>query len=190
MRIIPVQSVRKIKKATPSIENKVKVRISFGKDRVTISGKEVEEYMVSQIIRAVDFGFDVDDALLLLNNDFILEFIDVKSHTRRKNLKDVRARLIGTNGKAKKTIENLTGSVIVVNENCVGVIVDAGHLDITIQGIECLIQGSKHGNVFSYIEKNNSSRRLREDDGDLGLKEKFAKMSEDFVEESEDDEEE
>jgi ribosomal RNA assembly protein len=190
MRTIPVVSVRKIKKATPSIENKVKVKISFGKDRVNVDGKELDEYMVSQIIRAVDFGFDVEDALLLLNSDFVLEFIDVKSHTRRKNLKDVRARLIGTNGKAKKTIENLTGAVVVISENTVGVIVDATHLDTTIQGIECLIQGSKHGNVFSYIEKNNSSRRLREDDDNLGLKEKYAKMSEDFVEESEEDEEE
>ena len=187
MRTIPVESVRKIKKATPTIEGKVKVRISFGKDRVNVEGKEFDEYLVSQIIRAVDFGFDVDDALLLLNSDFVLEFIDVKSHTRRKNLKDVRARLIGTNGKAKKTIENLTGAVVVISENQVGVIVDASHLDTTIQGIECLIQGSKHGNVFSYIEKNNSSRRIRGDSDDLGLKEKYAKMELDSVEETEEE---
>lgn len=184
MRTIPVQSVRKIKKATPSIENKIKVKISFGKDRVTIEGKEVEEYLVSQIIRSIDFGFDVEDALLLLNNDFVLEFIDIKSHTRRKNLKDVRARLIGTDGKAKKTIENLTGCVIVVNENTVGIIVDANHLDTTIQGIECLIQGAKHGNVFSYLEKNNSARRLLRDE-DLGLKEKYVKMGLEVLEETE-----
>jgi len=189
MRTIPVESVRRIKKATPSIENKVKIKISFGKDRVYVEGKELDEYLVSQIIQAIDFGFDVEDALLLMNDGFAMEFIDVKNHTRRKNLKDVRARLIGTNGKAKKTMENLTGAVIVVNDNSVGVIVDSTHLDTTIQAIECLIQGSKHGNVFSYLEKHNSSRRIGKDD-DLGLKGKYAKMSIDSAEEIEEDVEE
>jgi ribosomal RNA assembly protein len=191
MRTIPVESVRKIKKITPAIENKVKVKISFGKDRVHVDGKELDEYLVSQILRAVDFGFDVDDALLLLNDDFVLEFIDVKNHTRRKNLKDVRARLIGTNGKARKTIENLTGAVIVVSENSVGLIVDSDHLDITVQAIESLIQGSKHGNVFSYLEKQGSARRFGRAE-DLGLKGKYAKMQEDMpvVEEDFDEDEE
>lgn len=175
MRTIPVESIRKIKKATPRIENKTKVKISLGRDRVNIEGKELDEYFVSQIIRAVDFGFDVEDALLLLNDSFILEFIDVKSHTHRKNLKDVRARLIGTDGKAKKTIENLTGAVIVVKNNSVGVIVDSEHMDATLQAIKSLIQGSKHGNVFSYLEKQNGSRQFEDDD--LGLKGKYAKMS-------------
>ena len=52
-----------------------------------------------------------------MSDDFTLEFITVKEHTRRKNLKDVRARLIGTGGKARKTIENLTGSEIVIHDN-------------------------------------------------------------------------
>ena len=174
MRNIPVENLRKVKRAVPAIENKIKVKVGFIKGGVAISGNELNEYLVEQIILAVDFGFDVEDALLLLNEDFVLEFIDVKEHTRRKNLKDVRARLIGTNGKAKKTIENLTGSVIVIQDNKVGVIVDAGHLDTTIQAIESLIQGAKHGNVFSYLEKQNISRR-KFDDEDLGLKGKFGK---------------
>ena len=71
-----------------------------------------------------------------MSDDFVLEFIDVKGRTRRKNLRDVRARLIGTGGKAKKTIENLTGSVIVINGNTVGVIVDSEHMGAVVQGIE------------------------------------------------------
>jgi len=65
MRNIPVQNMNKIKKAVPAIENKVKVKIGFGKDSVSISGSELNEYVVDKVIRAVDFGFDVEDALLL-----------------------------------------------------------------------------------------------------------------------------
>jgi len=169
MKTIPVTNVSKIKKAVPEIENQIKVNIGFGKDRVTVTGNEFNEFLTEKIIEAVDFGFDVDDALLLKNEDFCLEFVHVKGNTRRKNLKDVRARIIGTKGKARKTIEKLTGAAIVINENTVGVIVDSEHLDATIQAIESLIHGSKHGNVFAYLEKQNVARRQMDDD--LGLRE-------------------
>ena len=169
MRNVIVQNMNKVKRAVPAIESSVKVKIGFGKDFVSLKGSELNEYLVEQIVIAVDFGFNVDDALLLKDDKFILEFIDVKSHTRRKNLRDVRARLIGTGGKARKTIEKLTGSVIVIHDNRVGLITDAIHLDAVVQGIESLIQGAKHGNVFAYLEKQNISRN-RFDEDDLGLR--------------------
>ena len=170
MRNVLVQNMNKVKKAVPAIENKVKVKISFGKGNVIVKGSELNEYLIEKIIRAVDFGFDVEDALLLTDDDFVLEFIEVKEHTRRKNLREVRARIIGTGGKARKTIEKLTGSVIVIQGNDVGIIVDANHSEAVAQGIESLIQGAKHGNVFAYLEKQNVSRR-KFDEEDLGLKE-------------------
>jgi len=174
MRKVLVEQMSKIKKAIPVLENKVKISIALGKGSVTVKGNELIEYLVEKIIRAIDFGFDVEDALLLMRDDFVLEFIEVKEHTRRNNLADVRARLIGTDGKARKTIEAITGAVIVINGNDVGVIVDTEHLAATIQGIEMLIQGSKHGNVFSYLEKQNASRMVHDPD-DLGLKEEVRK---------------
>ena len=132
-------------------------------------GSELDEFLVEKIVRAIDFGFDIDDALLLLNEEFVLEFVDVKSNTRRKNLRDVRSRIIGTEGRAKRTIEKLTGSAVVIQDNRVGVIVDADHLSATIQGIEGLIGGSKHGNVFGYLERQGTKVGRGADD--LGLKE-------------------
>ncbi|MFH0711728.1 MAG: hypothetical protein V1889_01075 [archaeon] len=169
MRNVLVESLGKIKRAVPVIENRVKIKIGFGKSGVSVKGGELDEYLVEKVLRAIDFGFDVDDALLLMSEGFVLEFVDVKGHTHRKNLKDVRARLIGTGGKARKTIENLTGAVIVISGNRVGVIVDAEHLDTTVQAIESLIQGAKHGNVFARLEKQNVLRK-RFDDEDLGLR--------------------
>lgn len=184
MRSVNVQNIAKIRKAVPLIENKIKIKIGFGKNNLTVSGSELNEFIVEKVIEAIDFGFDAEDALLLKDEDFVLEFIDVKEHTRRKNLKDVRARIIGTDGKAKKTIENLTGSVIVISENKLGVIVDSDHLDATIQAIESLIQGSKHGNVFSYLEKQNAGIRNRYRE-DLGLKEGAKKIEQELFEKGE-----
>lgn len=171
MRRVLVQNIKKIKRAVPLIENKIKIKIGFGKDKVSVKGSELNEFLVEEIIRAIDFGFCVDDALLLLREDFVLEFVGVKGNTRRKNLRDVRSRIIGTDGRAKRTIEKLTGAAIVINGNDVGVIVDADHLSATIQGIEGLIGGSKHGNVFSFLERQGT--KVSRMDEDLGLREDF-----------------
>lgn len=166
-----IENIRKIRKAIPEIESKIKVKISFKGNVVFIKGSELNEFIVEKILTAIDFGFDVEDALILANKDFNLEFINIKDHTPRKNLTDVRARLIGKSGKAKRTIETLTGGLIVVNSNMVGLIIDSEHLSAGIQGIISLIQGSKHGNVFSYLEKQNANlNSMKLNSEDLGLR--------------------
>jgi ribosomal RNA assembly protein len=172
MRNIAVQNMNKIKRAVPTIEGKIKIKVSLGKGYVVLRGSELDEFLGEKIIQAVDFGFHVDDALLLKGEKFTLEYIKVRENTHRKNLRDVRARLIGTDGKARKTIENLTGAVIVIHDNEVGVIVDDIHLEAVTQGIESLIHGAKHGNVFAYLEKQNIAHS-RFDDDDLGLRDGF-----------------
>ncbi len=173
-----VDNLRKIKKAIPLIESKIKIKISLYRGSISIEGSELIEYLVEKVIHAVDFGFDAEDALLLLKEDFVLEFVNIKEHTHRKNLTDIRARLIGTGGRVKRTIEELTGGIIVLNANTVGVIVDNEHLSQAIQGIISLVQGSKHGNVFSYLEKQNANlSRLNFDEDDLGLRDSVKKFA-------------
>lgn len=189
MKEIYVEKVAKVKKAIRFIENKIKIRISLNKSKVTIKGNELNEFIVGEIIRAIEFGFEAEDAVLLANENFVLEFINIKEHTRRRNLEEVRSRVIGTDGKAKKTIEELTGAVLAINENSVGMIVDTEHLESAVQGVISLIQGSKHGNVFSYLEKQNRALR-RIDDEDLGLKnpeKDLALLDDEELEDDEDD---
>ena len=170
-----MQNVAKIRKAVPLIEGAVRVRVNAGsrgkgvRNDVVIKGSELNEFLVSRVVEAIDFGFCVDDALLLLKDGFELEFIDVKEHTHRKNLKDVRSRIIGRDGRARKTIEKLSGAEIVLSGNRVGVIVDSEHMSAVAQGIQSLISGAKHGNVFGMLER--AGVRAREGlDGDLGLR--------------------
>ena len=159
----------RIRKFIARIKKKIDIKISVKDDRVDISGDELNGFLVVKILRAVDFGFDIEDALLLLNEDFHLEFINIKDFTRRRNLEDVRGRVIGARGKAKKTIEDLTGGHIVIHNNRVGIIVNTEHLESIVQAIQNLIHGAKHSNVFAYLEKQNVI--LRDfDEEDLGLR--------------------
>lgn len=176
VKTILVENLKKIKKAVPKIEAKVKIRFSIGKNIVIIRGNELNEFIVEKIVHAVDFGFEVEDALLLLGQNHSLEFIDVKEHTRRKNLHDVRSRLIGTGGKVLNTLENLTGAILVVKNNKIGVISESKTLDGITQAIELIIRGAKHGNAYAFLERiNRSRRRSGFSDEDLGLRDSVKK---------------
>jgi KH domain-containing protein len=176
VRTINVENIRKIKKAVPKIEAKTKIRFSFGSGFVIIRGKELEEFLVEKIVTAIDFGFETEDALLLLDADYSFEVIGIKEHTRRKNLHDVRSRIIGRDGKALNTIENLTGSILAVKDNNVGVICEAQNLEEVNQAVESIIRGAKHGNAFASLERKNRSRRKDRLRGeDLGLKDEIKK---------------
>ncbi len=168
MHQLIVENPRKIKKATPKIEKKIKIKISVKGNKANIKGNELNEFLTAKIIQAIDFGFDLENAFLLLNEDFNLKFINIKDFTRRQNLKEVRGRIIGRAGRAKATIEQLTGGAIVVHGNKIGLIVDSEHLDASVQAIQNLIKGAKHANVFAYLERRN--RDLRKFGEDLGLK--------------------
>ena len=175
-RTIAIENMRKIKKAVPVIESKIKIRFSFRSGFVLIKGKELAEFKVEKIVQAIDFGFELEDALLLLEDDFTLEFIDIKGHTHRKNLHDVRSRIIGTRGKALNTIENLTGAILAVKDNRVGVISEAENLDEVNKAVESIIRGAKHGNAFASLERSNRSKKVEHLKGeDLGLRESIKK---------------
>jgi ribosomal RNA assembly protein len=176
MRKLIINSPLKIKKAIPKLKKKIKVEIDIKKNNVIIEGTEFNEFTVEKMIQALDFGFEVEDVLGLLNDDCNIEYINIKDHTHRKNLSEIRSRLIGAEGKAKRTLETLTGAAVVVHGNCVGIISDAEHMPHIIQGVISLIQGAKHSNVFSYIERQNSNlKKIDTEELDLRHPEKDLK---------------
>jgi ribosomal RNA assembly protein len=174
MKILIVENPGKIKKAIKLIESKLNVKISYKGSRFEIKGDEYKEFLCDEVIRAIDFGFDAEDALLLANEDYSLQFLNIKEHTKKKNLAEVRSRVIGANGRAKATIQELTGAVIIIHDNNIGIIVSSEHLDSVVQALISLIGGSKHANVFAYLEKQNKFIK-KIDEEDLGLKVKVKK---------------
>lgn len=175
MKELFVSRLNKIKKAIPLFEKRLKVKISWDKKKIIIKGEEFDEHLCEEMVKATDFGFDSEDTLLLMNPDFTIHYLNIKEFTKKTNFKEVRSRVIGVNGRAKGTIEDLTGSIIVVHDNQVGIISDTDHLDAVIQAMTSLIRGSKHANIFAYLEKQNKEIR-KFDEEDLGIKGEFEKI--------------
>ena len=73
----------------------------------------------------------------------------------------IKSRLIGKNGKARRVIERLTRCDICIYGKTVSLIGEFGELDVAFRGVEKILVGSPHGNVYSFLEKE--MRKLRKE---------------------------
>jgi len=168
------ESIGKIKKNKEKLEKALNVKISFSGKNVNVSGKAVDEYVACQVLEALTLGFTTNEALLLQEEDCILEKIHIKDLTKRHDLQRIRGRIIGTKGKTKEIIENLSNCLVCIHDNTIGIIGQAEDIERAMQGVKSIIQGSKQSKVYSYLERERGKAK-KEQFEDLGLKTKEKK---------------
>ncbi len=83
-------------------------------------------------------------------------------------MEEVRSRVIGTEGKTRKTVESITGCYIIIKDNVVGILGPTEEVEAASTAIANIAKGSKQGNAYRYLERMNQARKLH-DEG-LGLK--------------------
>ena len=91
--------------------------------------------------------------------------MNIKDYTKRKDLKSVRARIIGKKGKTLKTLSDLSRCSFELKDNFVGIIGPSEHIENAQNGIISIVQGSKQSNVYKFLEGNQIREEI-----DLGLK--------------------
>lgn len=170
METIFFEKISEIIKNKEEIEKKLNVKITIRGKSAIIEGDTLDEYEASLILNAISFGFSAKQALSLLNEDIAFKTIHIRDFTRRKNLEDVRSRLIGSEGKTKHTIEEITGCKIIVKESEIGIIAPAEKIDNTITAIINIIRGTKQANAYHFLERMNAAKKTLSTD--LGLKQK------------------
>ena len=159
METIYFENTKEIKKAKEEIEKNLNVTITFTGKKAVIEGAPLNEYEAWNILDAISFGFSAKKALQLKESELSFKKINIKDFTRRKNMYDVRARIIGKEGKVKRTIENLSDCEMIIKDNVIGIIGYAESIDIVITALTNLIRGSKVSNVYNFLERMNRDRR-------------------------------
>jgi len=160
METIYFESAREVKKNKRELEEKLKVAIAFQGRKASIEGQPFAEYEASMVLEAINFGFSAKAALQLTDEQFIFRKIPIKNFTKRKNLKEVRARIIGREGKTKRTLEEISGcSIIVKDSNMIGIIGSAESIEEATTALANLIRGSKQANIYRFLERMNAERK-------------------------------
>jgi len=163
MRKIPIEKrLSAIKKNKALLEKALDVSLKIFDNQVAIESRKssIVEYLTLKILDAISLGFDVNDALQLKEQDFILKKIDIKTLAKDSRVHVIIGRIIGRQGRTKHLLEKLTECAVVVSGHVVGIIGRTDNVDVASHAICALIRGSPQSKVYGYLERSRG--RLRE----------------------------
>ncbi|MBN1275356.1 RNA-processing protein [Candidatus Woesearchaeota archaeon] len=146
-------------------QTKTSIKVDSKEGDVRLFGKDsLALFSLREVVKAIGRGFNPEVAILLLKQDYVIEIIDVSEYSRQKShLQRLRGRVIGADGKARVTIENLTETSIVVYGKTISVIGTTERSMLARRAVEALLDGSTHASVYKWLEK--AAKRLRKKEG-------------------------
>jgi len=153
MKKILCEKLPRIIKNKKKLSEALEVTITNRGKEVYVEGTSEKEYTAEKVIDAINFGFPIHRALLIKKDELMFEIVNIKDHTKRKDLERIRGRIIGKAGKTLKTLSDLTESFIEMNENHVGIIGRPEAIEAVQESLISIIKGSKQSNVYAHLEK-------------------------------------
>ena len=147
------------------IEKKLQARLevdSEGSVTVVLSEKAPDPSLLlkaKDVVTAIGRGFSPDVAFRLIRNeDDIFDLIDLRLIFGRSesDIKRIKGRIIGANGKTRKLIEELTEANTVVYGHTVGLIGSFEQVDAAHNAVQMIIEGCQHHTVYNYLQKKRT----------------------------------
>jgi len=120
--------------------------------------ERIQPFKAVEIVTAVGRGFSPRNAMRLLKGENTLHVLDLREFggKSKNQIERIKGRLIGEGGRARKNMENLSGTKISVYGRTVSVIGSTGNLKLAVDAISSISGGSMHGSVYGRME---SARR-------------------------------
>ncbi|MFA6805718.1 MAG: KH domain-containing protein [Candidatus Methanomethylophilaceae archaeon] len=141
--------------------------VTFNEEKEGVDPLKALQLM--DVIKAIGRGFNPDKATRLFDDDEYFDVIDLKEVVgdRSNQLGRIRGRLIGTGGKTRQLIEDLTGCYMSVYGNTVCLIGNSVSLPVAKHAVELILNGSEHATVYHYLESERPRLRIAEMGFDL-----------------------
>jgi ribosomal RNA assembly protein len=147
------------------IEEKLQVKLevdSEGSVTIVLSEKASDPSLLlkaKDVVTAIGRGFSPEVAFRLIRNeDDIFDLIDLRLIFGRSesDIKRIKGRIIGADGKTRKLIEELTEADVVVYGHTVGLIGSFEQVDAAHNAAQMIIEGCQHHTVYNYLQKKRT----------------------------------
>ena len=150
-------------KVKQHIEKKLCVKLEVDSEQgdVNITLSENAEdpstlFKARDVVTAIGRGFAPEHAFRLIRDeDAVFDVIDLRDVFGRSesDIKRVKGRIIGMEGKTRKIIEDLSEADIVVYGHTVGIIGTFEQANIAHTAVQMLTDGCQHHSVYKYLAK-------------------------------------
>ena len=147
------------------IEEKLQVKLdvdSEGNVTIVLSEKATDPSLLlkaKDVVTAIGRGFSPEVTFRLIRNeDEIFDLIDLRVIFGRSesDIKRIKGRIIGAEGKTRKLIEELTEADVVVYGHTVGLIGSFEQVDTAHNAVQMIIEGCQHHTVYNYLQKKRT----------------------------------
>ena len=161
MITLRVNNPKEINRTKEKIESKLNAKISLNGRILTIDTDPLNEFEAQRLVDALNLGFSSHVAIKVLDEEMAFIKINIKDYANTRNLEVVRARLIGTHGKTKKTLQEITKCDISIHDNEVGIIGPAEISESALTAVTNIIRGTKQANAYKYLERINTQKKSK-----------------------------
>lgn len=147
------------------VEDKLQVKLEIvteGSVTIELSEKATDPSLLlkaKDIVLAIGRGFPPETAFRLIRNeDDIFDMVDLRLIFGRSesDIRRIKSRIIGTEGKTRKLIEELTEADVVVYGYTVGIIGSFEQADAARNAVQMIIDGSQHHTVYKYLQRKRT----------------------------------
>ncbi len=143
------------------LEDLLHCRLSVQENAVIADGEPLNEYSAKDAITAFGRGFSMGQVQKLLSGDYFFSSINLRDALGKENrIRRIKARIIGSNGKTKEYISEVSGASISIFGNTVSFIGTIDEIKMAEAAVRILIEGGTHKKAYRVIE--GMRRRMKE----------------------------
>ncbi len=117
-----------------------------------------------EVVTAIGRGFSSERAFVLLEDEeAILTVIDLRELVGRSqaDMKRLKGRVIGQNGKTRRIIEELTEAKISVYGHTISIIGTLDQAEAAKEAIYMLLEGSQHRTVYRFLNRKRGEMKKK-----------------------------
>jgi ribosomal RNA assembly protein len=147
--------LKREKKFSEQLEKFTESKIRFNEEVAIECEDPLKILRIKQVIQAFGRGFDFDDAMNLLDEEYYLETVEIKDYTgkSRGRMITLKGRVIGTGGKTKKMIENYTETKLAIYGKTICIVGKWENVVVAKKAVEMFLSGRLHNTVYRFLEK-------------------------------------
>jgi ribosomal RNA assembly protein len=157
-------------KETVEKQLSVELQIDSQTGNVTITLSPTAEdpsvlFRAKEVITAIGRGFSPERASRLLQDDeTVLVVIDLRNIVEKSqsDIKRLKGRIIGKEGKTRRIIEELTDASVSVHGHTISIIGDMDQAEAAREAIKMLIKGSQHRTVYRFLHKKRRDLKKKQ----------------------------
>ena len=108
------------------------------------------------VVTAIGRGFSPEHAFKLIQDEnAVLDIIDLRTIFGRSesDIRRIKGRIIGMEGKTRRTIEELTDTHISIYGHTVGIIGNIENVQVAREAVQMLIEGRQHATVYGFLHR-------------------------------------